>query len=368
MLSIGTGKLKLTKNNLLPLDPLLVTKCKTRGGCSLVGDERGDENIALHSMHTLWVREHNRIATELKKINAIWPEEKLYQETRKIVSATYQHIVYSEYLPKLGLNRPYRGYNPYVIPAVINSFATAAYRFGHSLVPNAFSQLDKNFNNVRESILLQKAFFNTEPVRTHGIESTLIGLMANQSNEVNMEFPEAIGRKLFVPFGDKRGYDDLMARNIQRGRDHGLQTYATWRRVCNLPKLNSFNDLDLLMQKGAKEVFQRLYNHPNDIDLFAAGIAENHAPGLILGPTFSCIIKYQFESLRLGDRYFYENRRIFTARQLAEIKKASLAKVICNNLKDIVSVQKDAFKSYYAGAKRVACQSIADVDLKVWKQ
>ena len=359
--------MKLTNKGLLPLDPLLVSKCKTRGGCSLVGDVRGDENIALHSMHTLWVREHNRIATELKKLNAKWSEEKLYQETRKIVTATYQHIIYSEYLPKLGLIRPYRGYSSYVIPAVINAFSTAAFRFGHSLVPNAFSQLDKNFNKVRESVLLQKAFFNTQPVRTHGIDATLIGLMGNQSDEVNMQFPEGVGRKLFIPFGDKDGYDDLMARNIQRGRDHGIRTYATWRRVCNLPKLRSFDDLDSLMQKGAKEVFQQLYDHPDDIDLFAAGIAENHLPGLILGPTFSCIIKYQFESLRLADRFYYENRGVFTPPQLVQIKKASLAKVICNNLDGMVSVQKDVFKSYYAGAKRVECTSIPDVDLNAWK-
>ena len=229
----------MQKNGQLQLDPALAKDCRVKGGCSLVGDERGDENIALHSMHTLWVREHNRIATQLKTINANWKEEKLYQETRKIVTATYQHIVYSEYVPKLGHLRRYNGYNLYIDPSIINAFATAAFRFGHSLVPNAFSQLNQNFNKVRESVLLQQAFFNTKPVRDHGIEATLIGLMANQSNEVNMEFPEAVGRKLFIPFGDKSGYDDLMARNIQRGRDHGLATYGTWRRVCNLPKIQS---------------------------------------------------------------------------------------------------------------------------------
>ena len=101
----------MTNKGMLPLDPLLVTECKVKGGCSLVGDVRGDENIALHSMHTLWVREHNRIATELKKINTRWSEEKLYQEARKIVTAMYQHIIYSEYIPKLGLVRRYRGYS-----------------------------------------------------------------------------------------------------------------------------------------------------------------------------------------------------------------------------------------------------------------
>ncbi|XP_066927072.1 uncharacterized protein [Clytia hemisphaerica] len=361
----GTGKLKLTGDGLMPRDPA-IKDCKTHGGCSLVGDERGDENIALHSMHTLWVREHNRVATELKKLNPKWTEEKLYQESRKIVSAEYQHIVYNEYVPKLAQINPYRGYSPYIQPSIINVFATAAFRFGHSLVPNAFSQLDKNFNKVRDSILLQKAFFNIQPIKQHGIESTMIGLMANQSNEVNMQFPQAIGRKLFIPFGDRNGYDDLMARNIQRGRDHGLPTYGEWRRVCRLPALNSFNDLNRYMQKGAKEVFEKLYKHPNDIDIFAAGISENHSNGKIVGETFSCILRFQFQALRNGDRYFYAKRDIFRSAQLKSIQKTSLAKVMCNNLKDLVSVQKDVFHSYYGGAKRVECSTIPDLDLSLW--
>uniref|UniRef100_A0A914UMF8 Peroxidase n=1 Tax=Plectus sambesii TaxID=2011161 RepID=A0A914UMF8_9BILA len=69
--------------------------------CFLAGDIRVNENIALTSVQTLWLLEHNRIATELKGINPSWDDETLYQETRKIIIAMHQHINYKEYIPKV---------------------------------------------------------------------------------------------------------------------------------------------------------------------------------------------------------------------------------------------------------------------------
>ena len=49
-----------------------------------------DENIALTSIHTLFVREHNRLARQLRRINPQWDSETLYQEARKIQGAYAQ--------------------------------------------------------------------------------------------------------------------------------------------------------------------------------------------------------------------------------------------------------------------------------------
>jgi len=104
-------------------------------GCFLAGDIRANEQVGLLAMHTLWFRQHNFLARQLRHLNPSWTFETVFQETRKIVGAIMQHISYVEWLPKvvgsLGMSElgPYRGYDPKVNPTITNEFATAAMRY-----------------------------------------------------------------------------------------------------------------------------------------------------------------------------------------------------------------------------------------------
>jgi peroxidase len=154
--------------------------------CFLTGDSRANEHLGLTAMHTLWMREHNRIATELSDINPHWDGNMLYHEARKIVGAMMQHITYTEWLPKIigpeGMRMlgEYKGYKPSVESTVTNEFATAAMRFGHSLVQPVLFRLNSTFQPISEGNLpLHKAFFSPyRIVEEGGIDPVLRGLFA----------------------------------------------------------------------------------------------------------------------------------------------------------------------------------------------
>ncbi|KAI6237509.1 Leucine-rich repeat and Immunoglobulin I-set and heme peroxidase domain containing protein [Aphelenchoides besseyi] len=345
--------------------------------CFLAGDGRANEQIALTAMHTIWFREHNRIAAKLLEMNADWDGERIYQEARKIIGAMMQKITYSDWLPKV-LGRDgydhyvgkYMGYNPEVDPSISNEFATAAFRFGHTIINPTFDRLDENFKSISNGPLpLQEAFFAPERLLSQGgIDPLLRGLFAKPLKR------PMTSQLLTKPLVDKLFYRsenvsmDLAAINIQRGRDHGIPGYLEYRRFCNLTVPETWEEL--MVDVGNSEVLDKLkrfYGHPGNLDLWVGGIIEKVIPGALVGPTFACIIGDQFKRLRDGDRFWYENPDVFSTLQVQQLRKSNLAKVICNNADSIEHAQNDVFK--YVGEDKEMfrkCSEVSDVELKFW--
>lgn len=63
---------------------------------------------------------------------------------------------------------------------------------------------------------------------------------------------------------------DLGSLNIQRGRDHGLQSYNAYRELCGLQRAQTFDDFRREIRSAdVRRKLQELYRHPGKL-------ASNH--------------------------------------------------------------------------------------------
>lgn len=344
--------------------------------CFLAGDHRANEQLGLTAMHTVWFREHNRIANELLRLNPHWDGDTIYHEARKIVGAQMQHVTYSHWLPKIlgeagmRIMGEYNGYEPNINSGILNAFATAAFRFGHTLINPILYRLDENFEPIQQGhILLHKAFFSPfRIVNEGGIDPLLRGLygvagkMRVSTQLLNTELTERLFSMAHAVALD------LAAMNIQRGRDHGIPPYNDYRVFCNLSSAQTFEDLrNEIQNPSVREKLQRLYGTPLNIDLFPALMAEDLVPGSRLGPTLMCLLATQFKRLRDGDRFWYENPGVFTPAQLTQLKQTSLARVLCDNGDNITRIQSDVFSVAELPHGYGSCDDLPKIDLRMWQ-
>ena len=351
-------------------EPFVACPNPGQNGCFLAGEFRVNEQIVLTVMHTLWFREHNRIARKLAELNPAWGDEKLYQEARRIVGAVVQKITYRDYLPLIFGKKvydivigPYEGYDPRINPSVTNAFATAAYRYGHTLIRPFFERLGLLYKpSAMGPLDLLNAFFNPDVFReSFGTDPILRGLLSENARRVDEFLSSALTNNLF------REQLDLASLNLQRGRDHGLAPWLTYKRFC----ITVFPDLLALLPPEDFENtltlvrFLQLYGSLDTVDLWIGGIAEQRLAGSLLGLTFSCLFGIQFANTRDGDRFYYSRPGVFEPDQLESIRQHTLSSVICDNTDSIKIIQRDAFRT---DQERVSCDEIPRLDLTLFKE
>lgn len=327
-------------------------------------------------MHTVWFREHNRIAWDLKDLNPQWDHDTIYQEARKVVGAQMQHITFKHWLPLIvgesGMEMlgEYKGYDPNMEASISNEFATAALRFGHSLINPILSRFDHNHQEIPQGHLpLHKAFFAPwRLVYEGGVDPLMRGMflvpakMKKPQQNLNTELTE----RLF--FSAHAVALDLAAINIQRSRDHAIPGYNEYRRLCNLTYATSFDDLKEISDPEVRKKLKEIYGHVNNIDIWVGGILEDQVKGARVGPLFRCLLVEQFRHLRDGDRFYYENPSVFKPEQLTQIKQASLGRVLCDAGDNITRIADNVFvlPELQGGFKQ--CDQIPKIDLRLWME
>lgn len=324
------GRLKISDGDLLPYN---TDGLPNAGGDDarlfLAGDIRANENAALTSMHTLWVREHNRLADQISMDNPELSDEQIYQRARTIVIAEIQAITFNEFLPAIlgdDAIEEYSGYDSAVNPGIANEFSTAAYRFGHTMLTGQLLRLDENGEPIESGHLpLRQAFFAPHQVAQHGIDSLLRGTASKAANEIDPLVVDDVRNFLFGPPG--AGGFDLPSLNIQRGRDHGLADYNTVRTSLGLTAAEDF--ADITSDPALQQKLEQVYGSVDNIDLWIGGLSEDHVSGASMGETFRTILADQFRRLRDGDRFWYEHA--LAGETLELVEATTLSDVIERN-------------------------------------
>lgn len=339
------GKLKTSKGNLLPynttdgefespIDPMAPSMANDSGGTVktfVAGDIRAAENPVLLSIHTLFVREHNRICDRLVK-QGLRNDELIYQTARKEVGGLIEAITYNEFLPALGIFlRPYSGYDNNTRPDITNTFATAAYRLGHTMVSDDVILADNDCEEVGPGEMdLVDVFWTPSLVATYGIDIWIKGASSHDQYETDNKINNVLRNFLFVsPNSPVRFGIDLGSLNIQRGRDHGLPDYNTARLFYTGVPARRFSDITST-DSLAREL-KDLYGNVNNVDLWVGVLAEDHLPNKSVGRTLNAMLKSQFEKLRDGDFYFYLNDPYMPDAIRNEIKNSKFSDVIKRN-------------------------------------
>lgn len=312
--SFSDGKLKTSGPNFLPFNG------DGPGGIGLSlenapdptnrffvgGDIRVQENVNLLALHVIWLREHNKVADEIKSALPSYTDEQIYQTARAICIAEYQSILYKEWLPFiLGNDSPSPSgfnYNSGIDASADAFFTTASFRFGHSMISGKLWRVDQGSTTPSSTANLRDVFFNPEVMTGSNFDSWVRGMAWHEAREPDERVIDDLRSFLFTQDGGPS--QDLISLNIQRARDMGVPTYNKARQAFGLSTVSSFSDISNNAQTVAN--LQEAYNgNINDVDSFVAGLAETKPAGRMFGDLFHESIKEQFVRLRDGDRYFY---------------------------------------------------------------
>eukprot|EP00178_Gracilaria_changii_P007928 TRINITY_DN24622_c0_g1_i1.p1 TRINITY_DN24622_c0_g1~~TRINITY_DN24622_c0_g1_i1.p1 ORF type:complete len:636 (+),score=83.21 TRINITY_DN24622_c0_g1_i1:175-2082(+) len=270
----------------------------------IAGDVRATEHPVLTTMHTIFIREHNTICGRLENSFPDMDAESMYEIARAVNIAQYQKIVYNEWLPAILGPDPlpeYTHYKPDVDPTISLEFTTAGFRLGHTMVNNKVSRIDRDGNTL-EPLNMSQIFFRDSRLVADDIENFLRGAAQTSAQEVDALVVNTLRNFLFANVPEVPGFD-LIALNLQRGRDHNVPRFNQLRRFFLDSTAKSFEDIssDSETQKRLEEAYGTVEN----IEAWIGLMAEDKEPGTGIGRTNAALWKTEFTRLRDGDRFFY---------------------------------------------------------------
>ncbi|KAJ2953514.1 hypothetical protein O0L34_g1115 [Tuta absoluta] len=348
--------------------------------CLGFGDDFHGNALTGILMTSIWFfREHNRLARGLAKINPCWTDEQLFQAARKINIAQWQYILYYEVISALlgrensiraGILFETYGYvndfDERLKPGVYHEYVTGS-RWFHTMQDGRFGLYSNNgiFLGARTTV---NDAFRTGMLDYNTTEADLTqGAFRQPAGKIDWNMDYDLAEQLF---GELQTAADIGAIDMQRGRDAGFPPYNEYRKICGLPYAHEWDDFEDTIWPDKVEQLKRLFVEVDDLDLMAAIYSEKLLPGAWVGPTLFCIMARNLVEMRRSDRHFFEHGETpaaLTLVQLNEVRKTSVARLICDNGDRVDSIQPHAFYLPGKGNEIISCKNIPGIDLDKWE-
>jgi len=289
-------------------------------------------------------------------------DEELYQRARKINIGTYQSIIVNEWLPfLLGTDTaaaPSTMYDTTLIPGVlISADLVLKWTIPQGLPGRICSNDGSGLLSIcdSQSSLETIAAYHADILAGVG-ESPFFGADCASDNFIryvtnNQELNAQVAECFHCNYLNNQ--DDLLARLIQTGRDHGVQGYERYSDFCGV------DEASIELSSPDQKKLLNQYQYRSDTDLLVGGTGEEGRE------TFLCLIRAQFNRLRLGDRFFYSHSEqkngdtanftpAFNEEQRDYLNSRKLLHVICEN----TNVRSGYFTNSFRGDQGEAGSSV----------
>lgn len=321
--------------------------------CYASGDSRVNINPFITLLHTLFLRSHNRIAKHLAVINADWDDERLFQVARMVNIRIYRKIVHEWTLTVLGSPvEPKQSGNKE--PRVSNEFATAAIRFYNSMMPGEISNPSATAGRY-SSFDMEDLFYKPKDLRKKEYFYHLISSVLQQNAmSLDTNYVDDVANLLFKT---RNVGTDVLALDIQRGRDHGLSSYTNYYKHCTGKAINSWEDLSGIVKSSDLDKLKTAYASVRDVDLIVGAIAEKPTSAkALVGSTLACIIRDQMAH-SFGQHHSQQHRQIDNL-----LANYSAARFLCDTAL-VARVQQDIFRLPAVDNPLVRCTQLPTLDL-----
>lgn len=393
--TMSNGLMKIEGSH-LPLDD---------NGEEIAGDTR-NWWVGLSLVHNIFTREHNAIATALKKSYPHMQDEELFQKARLINSAVITKIFLTEQvLPRL-VNKNFHMINLanwYGLLPVVTHFGKLGehidygkigevdfdnkleefikiidapeltglvggplntrqtpfamteewshiYRY-HTILPD-YLHIVSEQKQVLDVIPLEATRGSAahEVIKKYGMENVLRGFGYQYGGSATLNNTPKFLQELELPLVGKV---DIAAMDIYRERERGIPRFNELRRLFGLRPYKNFSEITVNKDVVAK--LTRLYN--NDIeklDTTVGLLAEDHGLGLELGETTTQVLAILASRRIESDRFYTTdfNASVYTELGIEWINKSTLKRIFLRHYPSLDADLKSVVNADVVWSKR----------------